>query len=464
MPSGRRRRLPAAGRLLAASAVTAVVATWLGAGALAAPTLTLAPGDELPTLTAGARVILAPGTYRGPWTVEAEGVVIEGAGATLLGGAAGSTLVLAAPGIRVSGLTVAGAGPEEDLYAPDAGLWLVGCHDCRVAGVSVTGAPTGLRVEDSDGVIVSGARLDGGSGAPGLTVFASARFRLEDSTVRGFLDGIYLEGADDAAVVGSEFVTAARYALHSMYSANTTLAGNVVRGGAVGSAAMYGRGLRATGNTFEGHVGPLSFGLLALEVKDAVVAGNTFVGNTIGALVVSAPDVTLERNLFTDGGFGVLVQRSRFGGTSAVRLHDNVFTGNVSDVAVDDDDASVELRSNAFEGAPRLDRDGDGVVDVPHVPSSSYAMLASRQPDLSLYALSPGVVLWESIEATVPAVRLMTLADPTPRTYPSWSGGPRPPGSTAHPAGSVAGVLGAVTLVAAGLLLARPRGLPAAPA
>ena len=91
-------------------------------------------------------------------------------------------------------------------------------------------------------------------------------------------------------------------------------------------------------------------------------------------------------------------------------------------------------------------------------------MLASRQPDLSLYALSPGVVLWESIEATVPAVRLMTLADPTPRTYPSWSGGPRPPGSTAHPAGSVAGVLGAATLVAAGLLLARPRGLPAAPA
>lgn len=450
MPNGRRLRGVAA---LAACAMF----QW------AAPTLaeavSLGPGDPLPRLEPGSVVTLAPGAYQGPWVVEAEDVRLLADGATLLGSGEGSTLVLAAPGISVTGLRVDGAGPEEDLYAPDAAFWLLGCHACELHGVTVANAPTGMRVDDSDDVTITGAALDGRPGAPGLTVFGSARLRLDESSVHGFLDGIYLENADDATVSRSEFVGAARYAMHTMYSLNTTLEGNVVRGGAVGSAAMYGRGLRATGNTFERHVGPLSFGLLALEVKDATVSHNAFIGNTIGALVVSAPDVVLERNLFRDGGFGVLVQRSRFGGTSAVRVHGNTFVGNVSDVAVDDNDASVELLGNAFESAPRLDRDADGVIDVPHVPSSSFAMLASRQPDLSLYSLSPGVVLWESIEATVPAVRIMSLADPAPRMDLTWDGAaPQDAGPGAQGGGW--GLALAVLLAAAGYLLSRPRGLP----
>ncbi len=434
----------------------------------ATPHVHLSPTDPWPTLEPGSVVTLGPGVYQGPWVVDVENVRIEGEGASVTGVGEGSTVVLAAPGISVAGLAVAGAGREYDLYAPDAAFWLVECHDCSLLGVSAIDAPTGVRIDDSQGVSVVGADLRGGPTAPGLTVFGSPDLRLEGSSVVGFLDGIYLENADDATVSTTEFLGAARYAMHTMYSPRTTLESNVVRGGTVGSAAMYGRGLRAIGNTFEGHVGPLSFGLLALEVKDAVVEGNAFIGNTIGALVVSAPDISLEGNLFQGGGFGILVQRSSFGGSSAVRISGNTFRGNVNDVAVDDPDASVSLYGNAFEAATRLDLDGDGVADVPHVPSSSFAMLASRQPDVSLYSLSPGVVLWESIEATVPAIRLMSLADPAPRVDLEW----RPTTQvrvdatpqSSRAAAPLAAVLAAVGLAAAGYLLGRPRGLPAAPA
>lgn len=432
----------------------------------AAPQVHLSPSDPWPTLKPGSVVTLAPGVYPGPWVVEVENVRVQGEGATITGVGEGSTVVLAAAGIAVVGLAVAGAGPEYDLYAPDAAFWLVDCHQCSLAGVSAVGAPTGVRIDDSRGVSVVDADLTGGPTAPGLTVFGSPGLRLESSRVTGFLDGIYLESADDATVATTEFLGAARYAMHTMYSLRTTLDTNLVRGGTVGSAAMYGRGLRASGNTFEGHIGPLSFGLLTLEVKDAVVADNAFIGNTIGTLVVSAPDISLEGNLFQDGGFGIVVQRSSFGGSSAVRITGNTFRGNVNDVAVDDPEASVSLYGNAFEAATRLDLDGDGVADVPHVPSSSFAMLASRQPDVSLYSLSPGVVLWESIEATVPAIRLMSLSDPAPRIGLDW-----------HPAGqgwsgdalegsrsgaALAAVLAAASLAVAGYLLGRPRGLPGA--
>lgn len=65
---------------------------------------------------------------------------------------------------------------------------------------------------------------------------------------------------------------------------------------------------------------------------------------------------------------------------------------------------------------------------MPHLPSSSFALLSARQPDLSLFALSPGVLLWEAAEARVPGLRLLALADlgPSPCPHPGLAF--RPPG------------------------------------
>jgi nitrous oxidase accessory protein len=259
-----------------------------------------------------------------------------------------------------------------------------------------------------------------------VTTFAAPGFALTDSVVRGFLDGVYVERSDAVSVLGNTFVGAGRYSLHVMFSRDTLLQGNTVRGGNVGSAAMYGRGIEVRDNLFEGHVGPLAFGLLLQELEEALVVGNTFVGNTVALLVVSAPGVRVEGNIIGASGFGMLVQRARTGPVSAVTVEGNRFFGNVSDIAVDDPEAAMRVHGNQFEGATRLDMDGDGVSDVPHMPSSTYDMLASRQPDLSLFALSPGIILWQTAEATVPALRLATLQDDAPdlRAVGLWSGAP----------------------------------------
>ncbi len=374
----------------------------------------LSPGDPLPPLQAGDVLNLAPGRYVGPWEISEADVVIRGAGATLVSQGEGSTLVLAAPGIRVEGLNVEGSGPVDDLYTPDAAFWLLGCVACVLDGVSSVNARSAVRAEGSWAAQVTGASFLGAQGSPAVTVFDSPGFGLENTVVNGFLDGIYIEKSDSASVISSEFVGAGRYALHVMFSRDTLLEGNTVRGGQVGSAAMYGRGLLARGNRFEGHVGPLAFGLLLQELEEAVVVGNQFDGNTVSMLVVSAPDVRVEANDVSGSGFGMLVQRTRSGPVSGVVVEGNRFHGNVSDIAVDDPEAALRVHGNQFESASRLDLDGDGVSDVPHLPSSSFDMLASRQPDLSLFALSPGVILWQTAEASVPALRLATLQDASP--------------------------------------------------
>lgn len=411
------------GSTVVRAAYAVAVLAGLGCVAAAEPrqtqTLTLTPGEALPTLWPGAVLVLEPGRYFGPWEIAVPDVTLRGNGATLTGASEGSSLVLSAAGIRVEGLTIDGSGPIDDLYTPDAALWLVGCDGCKLTDVSVVNATSAVRSEGSADVTISGASFVGAPASPALTLFDSPRFTLSATSVVGFLDGIYLERSDSVSVVRNRFEQAARYALHVMFSNDVVLEGNTVRGGNVGSAAMYGRGLRARGNVFAGHTGPLAFGLLIQELADAEVSGNAFIGNTVGVLVVSAPDVTISDNLLADNGFAMLVQRTRTGGTSAVRLQANSFEGNVSDVALDDPEAAVSVVGNHFEGASRLDLDHDGVSDVPHLPSSSYDMFASRQPDLSLFALNPGILLWQTAEVTVPALRLATLTDAAPALRPS---------------------------------------------
>ncbi|MFO7546395.1 MAG: right-handed parallel beta-helix repeat-containing protein [Trueperaceae bacterium] len=384
----------------------------------AAAQVRVEPGQPWPALAPGDHVVLAPGNYHGPWEIEVPDVSVDAYGAVLHGPPDGSALVLAAPGITLQGLEVRDAGSATDLYAPDAAAWLIGCDGCAVVDLRASNTPTGVRVEASRDVLVERPILTSGPGAPGIDAYDAEGLVVTGARIVGFLDGVYLESSDDVVVQDSIITGAFRYAFHAMFSRGTTLRTSDLAQNNIGSAAMYGRSVHIENNVFRGHVGPLGFGLLLQEVTEATVEGNAFVGNTIGMLIVSVPDVTLRANDVRDGGTGLLVRRTPTSSSSAVRAFDNDFHGNVTDVAIDDPEAAVTLLGNGYETASRLDLDGDGVSDVPHLPSSSFALLMSRQPDLSLYALNPGVLLWETAEVAVPALRLASLQDLAPRFAP----------------------------------------------
>ena len=425
-----------------------VVVTWWSNGVAQ---VRLAPDEPWPELRPGDRLVLTPGEYRGPLEIAVPNVTIEAAGAVVHGPSDGSAVILAAPGITIDGLEVRDAGSATDLYAPDAAVWLVGCDGCAVVDLRASNTPTGVRVEASRDVRIERPILESGPGAPGIDAFDAPGLVVSGARIEGFLDGVYLESSDDAVVENSTISGAFRYAFHAMFSRGTALRGSDLARNNVGSAAMYGRSVQIENNVFREHVGPLGFGLLLQEVAEATVEGNTFAGNTVGVLVVSVPDVTLRANEVHGGGTGLLVRRTPTSSSSAVRALGNDFHGNVTDVAIDDPDAAVTFLGNAYETASRLDLDADGVSDVPHVPSSSFALLMSRQPDLSLYALNPGVLLWESAEVSVPALRLASLQDPAPRlSSRALPVRPSPPGRWAAVAITVAAA-------AIGSGIARPR-------
>jgi nitrous oxidase accessory protein len=155
------------------------------------------------------------------------------------------------------------------------------------------------------------------------------------------------------------------------------------------------------GNTFAQEVGPLRYGLLLQEEWKATLKDNRFLKSTIGLLSLDSRETLLLGNRFEENGTALLFARDTDQNT--LKATANTFVGNLQDVAVDDPRARVVLQGNAFDRAVPL--------PIPHLPSSSFALLSARQPDLSLLALSPGVLLWEAAEARVPGLRLLALAD-----------------------------------------------------
>ena len=420
---------------------------------LAAPAsareLALAAGDPFPDLDPGDVVVLGAGVHPGPWVVDVADVTLRGDGAVLDGGGAGSALTLRAPGIVVEGLTVVGVGPVADLYAPDAAVAAFGCHGCALLGLAAPGATTAVRIEDARGARIEDLVATGDGRGPGVTAYETPELVVQGGRLTGFLDGLYLERADGGRVAGVTVERSVRYGLHVMFTVGVELVANRVVDGGVGSAVMYGRDARIEGNLLAGHRAPMAFGLLLQEEADAHAVDNEVRGNAVGLLLVAAPGTRVEGGTIAENGVGALLQRPPVAGATAssVSVAGADFAGNAADVAVDDPDAALTLDGNAYDRAPRLDLDGDGVVDVGYVATSAFAARAARQPDLALLAHGPGIALWGRLEAQVPGVRAATFVDPAPRLAPRV---PRAPGAGVAALGLAVALVGLGTFAAWG--------------
>lgn len=354
-----------------------------------------------------APVLRLEGEVRGPLVLSTPNLVVEGQGAVLRGNK-GHTLSLLAPGIKVRGLRVVGAGPEGDFFEPDAAFYLSGCEGCLLEDVRVEEAPAAVRVEDSPGATIRGLKARGLEGSPGVLVYSSPRARVEGSHLQGFMDGIYVEYSPGMRIRGNLLERNGRYGFHVMFSWQVGIEGNLSRNNGVGNAVMHGAQNLVRENRLYGHKSPVGYGLLVQDERETEVRENLFAENTLGLVLMDAQGVRVGGNGFRENGTALRITRER-GGNSAW-VEKNAFQGNLYDLAVDDPEAKARVVGNLYDRASGL--------PVPHLPTGSFALLLARQPELSLFALSPGIVLWEAAEVQVPGLRLVALADARAASLP----------------------------------------------
>lgn len=152
---------------------------------------------------------------------------------------------------------------------------------------------------------------------------------------------------------------------------------------------MFSHHVKMIHNYFENNWGDAAYGILLKEISDSYIHGNYFTNNTSGIYMEGANRLQMEKNVFSNNGWGIKIQAS----CSDVVLQYNNFKGNTFDIGTNGSLVLNTFTHNYWDKYEGYDLDKDGIGDVPYRPVSLYAMIIEKNP--------PAIFLFRSLVASL---------------------------------------------------------------
>lgn len=381
-----------------------------GAGTLAAAIATASPGDVLR---------LQDGAYLGPVTLDRP-LTLSGSAASVIDGQGkGTVITITADDVTVTGVTVTGSGSANQNL--DAGIKIVkgadralilanslhgnlhgidvhGGHDATVRGNTILGSQTPRMVERGNGIYVWNA--------PGTLV--------ENNTVRWGRDGIFSNASRKGTYRGNTFRDL-RFAVHYMYTHDSTVSGNISVGNHLGFAIMFSDRVVIKDNL---SLGDRDHGLLLNFANGADVSGNLVRGGAKKCLFI----YNAHKNLIFDNRF----QSCDIGIHFTAGSERNVMTGNafianrqqVKYVGTRHIEWSHDTHGNHWSDHPAYDLNGDGTADGTFRPNDMMDQILWSQPAAALLMGAPAVQLIRWSQSNFPATLPGGVVDSFPLMQP----------------------------------------------
>jgi nitrous oxidase accessory protein len=438
--------------------------------------------------SAGATVVVGPGVYRGRLVVD-EAITLRGEGRPVIdGGGSGSVVTVRADGAVVEGLAVRGSGigPVEapagirveadrvvirDNVVSDTymGIAAYGASGLRIIGNRITGR-THAAVAGEEHAVDPGSQDDHASHpAPdrrayrgdGISLWNVERSLVRDNVVEDARDGIYLSYGS-GLLLDRNVVRSSRYAVHSMFARELTVAECVFEENLSGAVLMYGGPVLLLRNEIRDSASASTgFGLLLKDVAGVEAIENLLVGNRTGIQVDgplgdASATIRIVGNTVALNRFGVSLYPS-----AEVTFSRNSFVENTVQVVAQG--SGVEGKSTWYERGlgnhwsdyRGFDLTGEGLGDVPHAVGGALERLLARAPVLEALASGPALGLVRAVEDRW-VERRPVAVDPLPLMSPvSWRGRAGPGGGASWIVGLVG--LGLTAAAAGGLAAARGR-------
>ena len=367
-----------------------------GADALRAAIAAARPGDVL-MLTAGT---YGPAVIDKPLTVDGQGKAVVD------GGHKGTVLLVTADDVTLRGLTVQGSGArDEDI---DSGIKVI-------KGVARTVVEDNILTDNMHGVDFHGAidaiarrnvvtgRQDHHMVARGngFYVWNAPGVVIEDNAVRYGRDGIFSNASKKDTFRRNTFRDL-RFAIHYMYTNDSSVEDNISVGNHLGFAMMYSRRVTVRGNI---SLSDRDHGVMLNSTNDSDVTGNLVVGAAKCTFLYDANKNLIANNRFEGCDIGIHYTA----GSARNAVTGNAFVANrnqVKYVGTRDLEWSLEGRGNFWSDLPAFDLNGDGYADQAFRPNDMMDHILWSQPAAGLLIGSPAVQLirWsqESFPATLP--------------------------------------------------------------
>lgn len=402
--------------------VSLLAALVLSAAPALAERITIAPGPGvLATAIAGAgegdEIILSPGRYDGPVTIDKPLTLTGEDGAVIDGNRSGSVVLVDAPDVVVRGLHLTNSGRVHEPI--DAGVKLTKkARGAKVLDNVLTGNLVGVDIHGARNALVKGNRIEGlrlrrmNDRGNGIYVWNAPGAEVIGNDVRYGRDGIFTN-VSQRNVFRDNLFRDLRFAIHYMYTNDSVIEGNISIGNHLGFALMYSDRIVAKNNT---SINDRDHGVMLNYTKQSDIFANLVTGGAEKCTFV----YNSHQNLIAENSFvGCDIGVHFTAGSERNTITGNAFVGNrtqVKYVGTTDVEWSHEGRGNYWSDHPAFDLDGDARADSAYRPNDLMDHILWSQPAAKLLLGTPAVQLVRWSQSQFPAARTGGVVDSHPLT------------------------------------------------
>lgn len=365
-------------------------------------------------------ILLEPGVYRGPVSIDKPLTLDGGGKAVVDGGGRGTVISIDTDGATVKSLKVTGSGESHNDI--DAGVRIEGNFNV-VKDVDVSDSLFGIDLQQSDNNVVRRNRItskaDAGLGVKGdaIRLWYSRNNKIEENEIYSSRDLVVWYSADNT--IAKNTVRDGRYGLHFMYSKYNLVEGNAFHNNSVGIFLMYSDDVVVRGNRiFRAH-GPTGVGVGLKETSNVEITDNDILYNATGIyldLSPFEPDTTnrIYRNKIAYNATGVSFLSDWINNL----FKDNIFWNNILQVSVGTHAGAARnvWQGNYWDDYEGFDLDANGIGDRPYAPKVYADRLWMDVPPAQFFKGTPLLATLDFLERLAPfSTPLLMLEDRTPR-------------------------------------------------
>jgi parallel beta-helix repeat protein len=397
-------------------------------------------GEDAPTVQAAVdaappntTVVVPEGSYHDQVTIDSS-ITLRGDGATLDGGGNGTVVRVTADRVALVDIGVTGVGNRTtgNISAVNDTAWdatvtaaygnsdaAVTAHNASglyVSNVTVETPASGFVLRRTPGAVVENVTVNGTAnwedGFMGV-VGMHSDIVVQNATVRGGRDGIYLHRADGTVVRDNTFRDD-RFGVHLMYTSSTLVADNVARGQEYAGVVVM---TNPEGNAVVGNdVRDAGSGIMMAGSRSYIA--NNVIANTTRGLSANAGQSRYEHNVVYGNDIGI---------AAATVLPSNTVTEN--DFVANDQHATSgpgplrryteDGRGNYWSGAYDLSTDDAATLNQPYSPTDTVDGRFHRTDAAVVLRTAPSVRALRSLRGTTPGFRRGSIVDTNPLTEPA---------------------------------------------
>lgn len=315
---------------------------------------------------------LAPGIYQGairidkPLTIEGqEGrVIIRGEGK-------GSVIRILASSVTLKGLWIEGSGSEHSSI--DAGIVAEKVSNLKILDNRLRDVLFGIDLRETHRSEVSRNHItskpfDLGLRGDAIRLWYSHDNTISENTIQESRDFVVWYSSGNR--IFKNHGVDGRYSLHFMYAGKNLVEDNLFERNSVGIFFMYSEGTTARNNTVKNSVGSFGVGIGMKDASNFTLKENTVIYNARGFYIDQSPFQPGSVNRYEGNRILYNTTGVQFHATQHRSLfYGNLFKGNVETIANDTPGAKIRLNEwlgNYYDDYEGLDRNKDGIGDIPH--------------------------------------------------------------------------------------------------